>query len=105
MLRGTKLALAVFVAASGLSLIGISGASAACRQQFTNTTCDWLGRNCVNHFKTVCDAPVAPPKLVIAPVKPIVTPGGGAGLVGNAGIITHDGGSLIGASGSTMKPR
>jgi hypothetical protein len=113
MLRGTKLAIAVILAASGMSLIGISGASAGCRTErvFTNTTCDWLGRNCVNHFanRQICDAPAAP-KLVGAPAAPIIAPG--AKLItapnGGAGIVATGGGNSPGAgvvaSGGGNKP-
>jgi hypothetical protein len=95
--RGIKTALSMLVAASSLALVEISDASAGCSQQFTNTTCDWRGANCVNHFKSVCTNN-APPVALAPSAKPVIANNGSQNLyqtggVPSAGVIACGGGN------------
>jgi hypothetical protein len=83
---------------AGLVLFAASEASAACRQQFSHTTClpFWQGGKCTNHFKNVCDAPAA-----------IIAPGARPGIPSNPGSNNSQlrGGNLITQCGIGFRPR
>jgi hypothetical protein len=100
-----KVALLLAVGASSFIAFSTEQSSAACRQVFTNTTCDWLGRNCKNHFKTVCDNPAPASSLIKQGSTPqlgnAARPGSPA-ISGNR-MIGNDGASLIGNDGATMR--
>jgi hypothetical protein len=106
--RRGKVVLSMLIAASALALIGISDASASCSQQFVNTTCDWRGANCVNHFKNVCtNAPVLAPIRPIA-AAPIIRPqigmnGNGLVSAGGGNLVSAGGGNLVSAGGGNMR--
>jgi hypothetical protein len=103
--------LAVLLAASAVALFGVTESNAACRQQFTNTTCSgiWPWQKCTNHFKTVCDAPAtirpgAQPQLgnVARPQTPALAGGRVIGNDGNS-IISRDGAGIISRDGAGMR--
>ena len=96
--------------ASGLAVVSLAAATtaeAACRQQFSHTTClpFWQGGTCTNHFKQVCDAPVA--KIAVPPPQNRVTvqPNVNAGrLIGNDGstLISNNRGGVIARDGAGL---
>ena len=104
MRRGATTAFAVLLAAAAEALFGVTESSAACRQQFTNTTCSgiWPWQKCTNHFKTVCDAPTTTSTLI----RPGATPQlgnaarPGAPSVSGGRLIGQDGAGLIGQDGA-----
>jgi hypothetical protein len=86
--------LLVASAVAATSLFAASGANAACRQQFSHTTCSGFGpwQKCVNHNKTVCDAPRIETRVAPQPPQNRVA------------IQPNAGGRLIGNDGSTLAP-
>jgi len=99
----SKLALALLVSGAGM-IFAATGASAACRQVFTNTTCTpGPFGHCTNHFSTVCDQP-APPLVKNTAPPPIVKPSTGSSLINHsgAGLVGNAGGTLVGQDGAGL---
>jgi hypothetical protein len=99
--------------AGGIASVSLfaGAADAACRQQFSHTTClpFWQGGTCTNHFKNVCDAP--PPRIDarLAPQvnqnRPVIQPNVGGRIIGDAGasLSSNKGAGLVSDLGSAFR--
>jgi len=114
----TKIVVSMALAASAIALFSATNASAACRQQFTNTTCvdsgpPWARKQtCTNHFKTVCDTPASSLSQSKTPALaggtgPRLAPATNPATAAQRGtpLIGHDGASLIGHDGASLTRR